>query len=265
MVPGFTGDMFDGQRDKGLRVKGRDTTMKEPEEDLGAVVKRDGDGEEEEQEEEKKEVVDETPFDFTPGKRRKTTHSDMFPHKLDESTVANPLKDLLGIFPYAWPTLLDGEDKLRLPSPISSFLRTPLDKEQRKEQNKKHKKTRVTMESLLMTTEDFTESEYPLHSQIVKDICKKNGIPVEESTTKSKTGEEGWVETDVTKKTNGGRKIFAIDCEMCSTDAGKELTRISVVDFNRKCVYDTLVKPANPITDYLTRYVHSANSYTLNA
>lgn len=50
-------------------------------------------------------------------------------------------------------------------------------------------------------------------------------------------------------------KMFGIDCEMCKTTTGElELTRVSVVDEDLNTFYDTLVKPENRITDYLTRY-----------
>lgn len=49
--------------------------------------------------------------------------------------------------------------------------------------------------------------------------------------------------------------MFALDCEMCRTETGElELTRISIVNENLQVIYDTLVKPWNKITDYLTRY-----------
>lgn len=49
--------------------------------------------------------------------------------------------------------------------------------------------------------------------------------------------------------------MFAIDCEMCRTVTGQlELTRITVVNENLEMIYDTLVKPFNKITDYLTRF-----------
>lgn len=47
--------------------------------------------------------------------------------------------------------------------------------------------------------------------------------------------------------------IFAVDCEMCITDRS-ELTRISIVDEEMRVVYNELVKPSRPITNYLTRY-----------
>jgi len=47
--------------------------------------------------------------------------------------------------------------------------------------------------------------------------------------------------------------LFAIDCEMCITNRS-ELTKISIVDEELRVVYNELVQPSAPITNYLTRY-----------
>lgn len=54
---------------------------------------------------------------------------------------------------------------------------------------------------------------------------------------------------------DGDNGVYALDCEMCYTTVGLELTRVTVVDRDLNTVYESLVKPGNPVIDYNTRYV----------
>jgi len=51
----------------------------------------------------------------------------------------------------------------------------------------------------------------------------------------------------------GSKSVYALDCEMCYTTEGLELTRVSVVDMTLKPVYESIVKPCHTIVDYNTR------------
>lgn len=49
--------------------------------------------------------------------------------------------------------------------------------------------------------------------------------------------------------------MFGLDCEMCKTSIGaSELTRVSIIDEQGNEFYESLVRPANKIVDYLTPF-----------
>jgi RNA exonuclease 1 len=67
---------------------------------------------------------------------------------------------------------------------------------------------------------------------------------------------EGFIKTRAMK---GATKevrytVFGLDCEMCYTTTGLELTKVTVVGIDGKLVYESLVKPENEIIDYNTRF-----------
>ncbi|XP_053181468.1 RNA exonuclease 1 homolog [Scomber japonicus] len=48
--------------------------------------------------------------------------------------------------------------------------------------------------------------------------------------------------------------VYAVDCEMCYTIHGLELSRVTVVNTSLQVVYDTYVRPDNDVIDYNTRF-----------
>uniref|UniRef100_A0A0K8S9A1 Exonuclease domain-containing protein n=2 Tax=Lygus hesperus TaxID=30085 RepID=A0A0K8S9A1_LYGHE len=83
----------------------------------------------------------------------------------------------------------------------------------------------------------------------------RESVPVPFATGYLAKKYEGFVRTkDRYLQVTDDSPIWAVDCEMCETCQGSELTRISVINEDFEVVYESLVKPHNPITNYLTQY-----------
>ncbi|XP_040892266.1 RNA exonuclease 5-like [Toxotes jaculatrix] len=71
---------------------------------------------------------------------------------------------------------------------------------------------------------------------------------------KGMPGFEEFVCTDSVDCVTDSSPLYGLDCEMCLTEKGNELTRVSLVDSDGNCVLDELVKPQNRILNYLTKF-----------
>ncbi|XP_030075876.1 RNA exonuclease 1 homolog [Microcaecilia unicolor] len=66
---------------------------------------------------------------------------------------------------------------------------------------------------------------------------------------------EGFVKTfEKPLPADGNPGVYALDCEMCYTKHGLELTRVTVINSALTVVYDTFVKPDSKVVDYNTRF-----------
>jgi RNA exonuclease 1 len=84
----------------------------------------------------------------------------------------------------------------------------------------------------------------------------ENGYPKPEIAEISSTKQNtlGFVRTRSAAVTSKPWEMVAIDCEMCCTSEGLELTRVSMVDPLGNVILDKLVKPKNAITNYNTQF-----------
>ncbi|KAI0061326.1 ribonuclease H-like protein [Artomyces pyxidatus] len=146
-------------------------------------------------------------------------------------------------FSHACPTKAPGETT-RMHSVLSTFFHGPVSGEEKKKRVLQRIAADRAVEKdpaqYALTVEQMIENDYPIPSYMA-DVFEKPS---------------GWVETPEPSSTaTGSPIIYAIDCEMCLTEGGKELARVCLIDFNSgKVLYDQLVKPSSPITDYLTRF-----------
>jgi RNA exonuclease 1 len=112
--------------------------------------------------------------------------------------------------------------------PLQTLTNIPLTKKEKKTIVEKLKANKITINDLLLNTEELSQNGYPMEVK------------------------EDWVETQDFE--HEGSHIFALDCEFCQSAKGKELTRISLINFQGETVIDLLVKPSEVIIDYLTKY-----------
>ncbi|SCU86727.1 LANO_0C09010g1_1 [Lachancea nothofagi CBS 11611] len=138
--------------------------------------------------------------------------------------------------------------KSTLYSAYNSFVNVGLSKKEKEEKRQELSKKSITLNDLVMKSDQLLENEYPLHEDTV-------GLSSEDTENLlAKHLEQGSIWKSTRPFEHDGSHTFAMDCEMCMADSGLVLTRVSLVDFECNLIYDRLVKPDVPIVDYLTKY-----------
>lgn len=123
-------------------------------------------------------------------------------------------------------------ERYRISSPIIGIMEVGLSREQKaRKKEALHKIQKNSFEDYLLSEKELESNNYPL-----------------------KNTENFWISSENFHASSKKYDIVALDCEMCFTEAGLEVTRLSIVDKNCKLIYDEFVMPGNPIVDYNTRF-----------
>ncbi|KAF4547605.1 Exonuclease-like protein 2 [Elsinoe fawcettii] len=203
---------------------------------------------------------------------------DYYPSKLAQQKLPKPLKPLSDLFTHVWPIKTPGDPR-RMHSPMYGILSSPIPRP--KEDNKikgakppaeargwKNQRTPIT--EYIMTKGELLENGFAVHpahfaSESEREIEKARRHKAVQSPT------DGWVDLlpTLTSPLDGsaadsdiedgsilqGRRLLLMDCEMVSTITDRfALARISLIDWDGTVVLDELIKPPDPIKDYLTPY-----------
>ena len=205
---------------------------------------------------------------------------DYLPLQLSEQ-IPQPLKPLAEMFSHVWPTRAPGDDRMnKVHSPLQAMLQSPISRSQEQRQadkqikgpkpaqeSKNWENSRTSIVEYLLKSEDLAENDYILHPAWWAAAGLDAETEMHKRIEKDHTADNGWVNTQVNTledgvipgqdiqhgSITGGRKVLAMDCEMCTVQGGgSALTRISLVGWDGETVMDELVKPDLPIIDYLT-------------
>ncbi|KAM0746892.1 hypothetical protein T439DRAFT_329164 [Meredithblackwellia eburnea MCA 4105] len=155
------------------------------------------------------------------------------------------------LFSHACPVKAPG-DKGKLHSVMQNLLNVPItgaEKERRERERKKKGQEASTSNpaAYILTPSQLQEAAYPVAEPATSG---SNNL------VWKKRDANGWISTPYHVEQELGRtkKMLGVDCEMCLTEAGSELARISICDENGQSIYDQLVRPSKPVLDYLTQY-----------
>uniref|UniRef100_A0A8C4VHY9 RNA exonuclease 5 n=1 Tax=Falco tinnunculus TaxID=100819 RepID=A0A8C4VHY9_FALTI len=78
---------------------------------------------------------------------------------------------------------------------------------------------------------------------------EKNDYPI-----KGSPGCKDYIYTECDQQRTDSSPLFGLDCEMCLTAKGNEVTRVSLVDAQGQCLLNELVKPESTVLNYRTRF-----------
>lgn len=169
----------------------------------------------------------------------------------------------LNVLPFSHAITTQGPaEKTHLHPPALSLLQVALTAKQKAEKKKAlaNSKSHIEPHSL----DDLKLNDYPLreeHEEVPEGWIdtlihgSKEQIMTAAEEKKEIMEQDGFTIVSKNAKKAAKFPVFALDCEMCITKLGMEVTRVTLVEEEEhSVVYDSLVMPENPITDYNTKF-----------
>lgn len=182
------------------------------------------------------------------------------PSDLDPSTQSEATKAMAEIFNKAWPVVAPGDSRFsRFQSPSRELIRLPLPCDKNGVPSDWVDKPEPVT-SFEASLKELRNDDYEIHPCLLESQEERDQ-EMKARRERKHGSEDGWVDADIRDLKNQQDPaaeediILALDCEMCQTaDEKNALARVSILDGHGTLLYDTLVKPPSPITDYRTPY-----------
>lgn len=112
-------------------------------------------------------------------------------------------------------------------------------------------KLSVPARQYALTAQQMRNNGYPMADSGMEAAASSGaGVPnVEGFRSTAREGEGGDAKSALCCE-----RLVAMDCEMCHTKLGPELTRVTLVGDTGEVIFDRLVKPENEILNYVTEF-----------
>ena len=204
-----------------------------------------------------------------------------YPVILPAYDLEDHVKALGEMFPVLWPVLTPADSKgSRVYSPIDAILTVRASKDatsaktgNSKSNSKEFKDEPTPMEDFIATQSQLEYNyDFVLHPDIFSSESERESNAQARIDGGQSTA-DGWVDTtSLASSTNAStshatnkspsspyppscRPFHALDCEMCQFgESSRALTRLTLLSSTGEPELDMLVKPEQPITDYLTKF-----------
>lgn len=139
-------------------------------------------------------------------------------------------------------------------SPLQALLYLPEKKKQEKKDLNKVLDPPKPAKEYVHTLSQLVDNGFPITIKSVSNNINPETKKVERIIEYEQESNHILFDDLIDRPIPEAEEMIGIDCEMCLTKLGSELTRITAVDMNLNVIYDQLVKPKNPILDYKTKY-----------